>query len=265
LLALIPAVLLTLVLMARLSGTSDPETLQKLGQAVIGLLFVALSAIAIATGISFSGFRYRPQFQQAEGYSMPPFFAALPVATGDLVWTKIQAVAQRMLWISAGVALMCAVIARISGFQLAALPLVSSVLLALSAAVSALWITLLGRAKVMWISFLLICFLPVFVLAGLQRTDEFVASLPVILPIAAAVKLGALALLMFHVGSRKMLDWGRLAIITAFWAATAATVMACLTFYAAMSLLNALFAGIVVAPVLGAVGAPAALAWNRAR
>jgi hypothetical protein len=268
LVGLIPAALLVLVVVARLSGKheSDPEMLQILGKASIVLLFIALGVIGISTGCAFGTFRRRMPWHVADAYLVPPFFAALPLATSDFAWAKMRAAVQRTLWVSAGVVLICVLVARVSGFALTALPTIATVLLVLSATASSTSIMLLGRSTVVWIAFAIICLLPLFALRIVVRPDTFLAGLPVILPIAAAVKLGALAALIIYVSSRKLLSWGRLAIITGFWAATAGTVGAWLTSYAPQGfILHALCAGIVIAPVLGAVAAPAALAWNRAR
>lgn len=291
LVAVLPAALLALLFMAKLSGADerDAEAVGILGKAAIYLLFIALGVIGISTGISFGSFRYRMQWQHADAYLMPPYFAALPFATGDFAWAKMRAATQRMLWVSVGVVLICAVVAKTSGIAdawmtshaawrdeygptalvaLAALPPFSFMMLVLAATASVVWLSLLGRSKVVFPSLTLICFLMLFAFTSLRRLDRFIATLPVILPILAVVKVGGLVTLISYVGSRKLLGWFRLAIITVFWAATAGTLMAWITWYAPEGLISpmtTLCAGIVVAPVLGAVAAPLALAWNRAR
>jgi hypothetical protein len=266
LVAVIPAMLLILVFIARISGKqeTDPEMLQTLGKASIVLLFIALGVIGISTGCSFGTFRRHMPWHLADAYVVPPFFAALPFATGDLAWAKMRAAVQRMLWVSAAVVLICVVVAQASGFVMAALPVFATVMLVLAATASSIWITLLGRSKAVWISFAIICLLPLFALRAVAGPATLVASLPIVVPIAAAMKLVALAALLFYVSSRKLLSGPRLAIITGFWAVTAGSVSAWLAPYSPDGLL-AVCVGIVIAPGLGAVAAPVALAWNRAR
>ena len=292
LVALIPAVLLIVLFIAMLSGAdeSNPEGLQFLGAATIVLLFIALGIIGLSTGVNFGSFRSRIQWNQADAYQMPPYFAALPFATGDFAWAKMRAATQRMLWVSAGVVLTCAAVAKISGFSdawigrhaewrdeyglaatlaLAALPSISVVMLVLSATASVMWVALQGRLKAVVPLIVLISVMLLFVISFAGRPHGAVPSvLPDIIRIAAVVKLCGLATLVFYVGSRRILSWGRLAAITGFWAATAGTLVAWLTWYAPQGLISpmtTLCVGIVVAPVLGAVAAPAALGWNRVR
>jgi hypothetical protein len=289
LVALIPAVLVIVLLLVMLlrGGENDASTLQGLGTAVILLLFGALGIIGISTGISFASFRASTPSHQAVAYPMPSFFAALPFATGDFAWVKMRAAMQRMLWVSAGVVTTCALVARISGLAdawmtrhatwrneyglaatlaLGALPPISFVMLIVAATASVVWIGLLWRTRVVSIGLLsLIMLLSALPIAGRSTVASL---LPVIIPVAAVVKLCALAALVFYVGSRRVLSWGRLGVITALWAATAGTLVTCLMWYApegALSPMNALSAGVAIAPVLGAVAAPAALGWNRVR
>jgi hypothetical protein len=292
LLALIPAAALTSLFVALLSGAHerDPEGVELLGAATIVLLFIALGGIGLSAGASFGGFRRLTPWNQADAYSMPPYFAALPMTTGDFAWAKMRAATQRMLWVSVAVVLVCAAVAKISGFSdawmirhaawrheyglagtlaLAALPSVSSVLLVLSATASIMWITLLGRSRAIVRSIQVAGgFLLLLMLAMVQWRGVLAHVLPVMIPVVAVVKLGALAALLLYVGSRRILSWGRLAAITLFWAVTSSTVAAWLMWYSPegrIGLPMALSSAIAVAPVLGAVAAPAALAWNRVR
>jgi hypothetical protein len=56
-------------------------------------------------------------------------------------------------------------------------------------------------------------------------------------------------------------------MITAFWAVTAGSLTAWLTWYTPHGIgpMDAFSASVVVTPVLGALAAPAALGWNRVR
>lgn len=267
------------------AGRSPPEALQSvlawLGQVTILALYYSLALIGIITGLNFGTFRSSVQSHQANAHLMPSYFAALPFTTGNFAWTKMRAAVQRMLWPSAGVLLMCAIVAQVSGFTdawmarhaqwrieygltvtlaLGALPYVSLVMWVLSATASVMWISFAGRRAVWGCVFAGITIM----LGNLLWSPRAVMSLlAVALPVAAALKLMGLAALILYVGSRGLLSWSRLAVITSFWAATVGTLVACFTWYAPEGQIGML--AIVLAPVLGAVAAPVALTLNRVR
>jgi len=287
LIAVLPAVLLTLLFIAMLLGGHGREV-QGLGSATIYLLFVSLIVESISAGSNFGSFQASVPWNQPRGaYLMPAYFGALPLSSGDFVWAKVRAAVVRVLWVSLGVVLLAALVAGISGYArawmvghaewrleyglsatlaLAMLPPLALVMLALSATCSVMWIVLLGRSKEVTIGILTVCWL--CVLATRFKDAQIIAFLSALIPLAAGVKLGALAALVLYVGSRRMLSWPRLIAITGFWTATAGTLIAWLWWYAPPSLftpMRSVCTGLLVAPVLGAVAAPLALARNRAR
>jgi hypothetical protein len=218
---------------------------------------------------------------------MPAYFATLPFSSGDFAWAKMRTAAARMLWISAWIVLVAALVAEISGYArawmaqhsawraeyglpatlgLAAVPPLALVMLTLSATTSFMWVILVGRSKELTITILTLCWL--CVLAARFKDQQIIAFLSVFVPVAAGVKVCALITLLFHVGSRRVLSWSRLIALTGFWAATAGALIAWLWWYAPHSLFTAMRSvctGLLVAPILGAVAAPLALARNRAR
>jgi len=287
LLVLLPAVLLVLTLAAVLAGAHGAGV-QNLGSATLYLLFGSLVLIGISTGMSFGSFQANvPWNQPSAAYLMPTYFATLPFSSGDFAWAKMRSAAARMLWVSAWIVLLAALVAEISGYArawmaqhsawraeyglpgtlgLAAVPPLALVMLTLSAATSFMWVILIGRSKELTIPILTICWL--CVLAARFKDQQIIAFLSVFVPVAAGVKVCALITLIFHVGSRGVLSWSRLIALTGFWAATVAMLITWLWWYAPHSLFTAMQSvctGLLVAPILGAVAAPLALARNRAR
>jgi hypothetical protein len=289
---LIPGMLLLLLLLALLVGghAGSREQLQMLGTAIIVLLSCALLIVGLSTGLNFGSFVDRVRWQQPGGaaYLMPPYFAALPLSNGDFAWAKMRAAVERMLWVSAAVITICCIVAEVCGLfdawlahhavwraeyglaatvALGALTPIALVMLTLSATASALWIVLTGRLKSLlpWI-FCTLCGL--CLLAPVLERDNLLALRATVLPITALVKVCGLIALVAYVGARGLWSWARLFIIAGFWMITAGTLMAWISWYVpqgAMSPSGALFLAIVAAPGLGAVAAPVALGWNRAR
>lgn len=286
---LLPTVLLSAMFVAILSGAhAHRQGIQTLGMATIELLFGSLVIVGLATGINFGSFQASvPWNQPRAAYLMPPYFAALPLSNGDFAWAKMRAATTRTLSVSVGIVLLAALVAAVSGYAaawmahhaawraeyglaatlgLAALPPLALVMLALSATASVMWIILLGRSKDASLILLAVCWLCALASAG--HDAQILAFLSVFIPIAALAKVCALVALVFYVGSRGVLSWARLSLMAGFWAATAATLTGWLWWYAPASLLAQLSPvgiGILVAPILGAVAAPLALARNRAR
>jgi hypothetical protein len=287
LVALLPAALLALTFVAALSGAHGAGV-QTLGSATIYLLFGSLVLIGISTGMNFGSFQANvPWNQPAAAYLMPAYFATLPFSSGDFAWAKIRSAAARMLWVSAWIVLLAAIVAEVSGYAqawmaqhtawraeyglaatvgLAAVPPLALVMLTLSATTNFMWLILLGRSKEFSIMVLSVCWL--CVLAARFDDQQIIAFLSVFIPFAAGVKVCILIALLSHVGSRRVLSWPRLIAITGFWATTAGTLVAWLWWYAPQSLftpMRSLWTSILIAPVLGTVAAPLALARNRAR
>ena len=288
LVAVLPVVLLMLLLVAVLMGAHS-NVVRNLGMATSYLLFGSLVITGLSTGINFGSFQANvPWNQPPAAYSMPAYLATLPLSNGDFAWAKLRAATTRMLWVSLWVVLICAVISNISGsadawmvqhaawraeygvaatYGLVALTPLAVVMLALSATACIQWMVLSGRSKTMlpWTS-CVICGL--CLLAPRVGQGQVEMLLHVILPTAAALKICGLVTLVYYVGSRRLWSWARLAVIAAFWAATAGTLVAWIWWNAPQSALpplSGLCIGILAAPVLGAVAAPLALGWNRAR
>lgn len=289
LIALVPAGLLLLLLFVAVLRGANGSVVQNLGMATIYLLFAALVLSGLSTGLNFGSFQANvPWDRPPAAYSMPAYLAALPLSSGDFAWAKLCTATARMLWVSAGVLLICAVIARISGsadawmaqhaawraehgmaatLGLVALTPVAMIMLTLSATGSIIWTVLTRHSKTLlpW-TFCGICGLCLLIpRLGHEGADTL---LRVIIPTAAVIKVCGLLTLVYYVGSRRVLSWGRLAVITAFWVATAGTLVAWISWNAPQSPitpLSGLCIGILAAPVLGAVATPLVLGWNRAR
>lgn len=270
------------------AGDSARGALAGLAELAINGLLTGLVLCGILTGLSFATFRPSLRsLDRAKGYPMPPYFAALPVTAGDFSWTKMRAATERTLLLSAGVLLICAILAQIFGLAgawmtrhtdwrtaygltatlaLGALPYVSLVLWVLSAAASAIWVALAGRA--VYLACLFGCSAVVGFGPMLWPHLAGAGVVTITLPIAAALKLIGLAALILYVGSRRLLSWSRLAVIASVWVVTGASLMASFSWYPPAGLggsLNALCISIILAPVLGAVAAPIALTFNRVR
>jgi hypothetical protein len=290
---LVPFLLLLLVVLASLAGATErnPEALQMLGRGVIAVLLVSLATVGISTGLAFGSFRSGAQWNQPNAFAMPAFFAALPFESGDFAWTKIRGAATSMLWVSAGILLICVAIAWVCGYggpwsssfaawraqygvlasvALAALPVVALIMGVLAATASVMWMVLLGRYW-NWI-FVIACFVftAVVVTLPILATRPGIGAnvLPGIANVVAALKVFGLAWLIYYVGSRRLLSWARLGVMAAFWAAAVVASLAAVMWYVpedAIRPLTALATLIAVVPGLGAIAAPLALQWNRAR
>jgi hypothetical protein len=256
----------------------------------VGLLFMALVFVP-SFGPLFANFvsnRYK-------AFSMPSFFAALPLSSGDFAWAKMRAAAR-------SVALMCAAIGALVALGAAlvegswpaafaaalrarygavegtvlfaavagALPLV-----AIAGTMNTVWFALADRRTV-WQAFnaVLMAIVLGWVPAAqwMQRHPHWplraAETLPEIMAALAAVKLVALAVLIHRVGMRRLYPWPRIGLIGSAWlAAIVAACGICVRYVpsAEEHLLTAISALIVLAPVLGIMGAPLALQLNRCR
>jgi hypothetical protein len=89
-----------------------------------------------------------------------------------------------------------------------------------------------------------------------------------VIVILAIAKIVALALLVYHVGTRGLLSWSRLAIIAAFWLATFGSMLIAVIAFVPEGRLSLPIATaflVLAAPVLGTASAPLALQLNRIR
>jgi hypothetical protein len=292
LIALLPVLLVVIMVFQRLGGAAerDVEGLQTLGGISIMLLVITIVAIAISTGLNLASFRPRMRSNEAEAFQITSFFAALPLRADDFVWAKFKAGLANMIWVIAISLALAVVIAHVSALtdrweaQYTAwteaygtavalvrvvLPLAMLVLFMLSLTVSVMWIGLRGRG---WtIAFGIINFVVVVgLLASLALSRRYPGLisewLPETLWVVAALKICGLVVLLLRVQSRHLLSRGRVATILGFWSATVAAIFGfcaiCLP-EGAVGLLPALCLGLVLAPVLGTVGAPLAMARNR--
>lgn len=292
LIALVPAMLILIIVFMRLGGTADRdvEGLQTLGGITLTLLAITVTLIGISTGLNLASFRPRMRSNESEAFQITSFFAALPLRADDFVWAKFKVGLANMLWVI-GIALLVAIaLAYVSGltelwgaqyaswiqayggvkaFARAFLPLAVILLFVLSITLSVMWIGLRGRG---WtIAFGVACFLIVVAMLAalsLNRSRPGVISdwLPETLWGLAALKVVGLTVLILRTRSRHLLSQGRLATILGLWAATVAVIVSfcaiCLP-EGAVKPLTALCTGLVLAPVLGTVGAPLAMARNR--
>jgi len=292
LIALVPAMLILIIVFTRLGGTADRdvEGLQTLGGITLTLLAITVILIGISTGLNVASFRPRMRSNESEAFQITSFLAALPLRADDFVWAKFKVGLANMLWVI-GIALLVAIaVAYVSGltdlwgaryeswiqayggmkaFARAFLPLAVILLFVLSITLSVMWIGLRGRG---WtIAFGVACFLIVVAMLAalsLNRSRPGVISdwLPETLWGLAALKVVGLGVLILRTRSLHLLSEGRLATILGLWAATVAVIVGfcaiCLP-EGAVAPLTALCTGLVLAPVLGTVGAPLAMARNR--
>ncbi len=288
LVAVLPAVLLMLLLIALLMGAHG-DVVRNLGMATSWLLLVSLVITGLSTGLNFGSFQANvPWNQPPAAYSMPAYLATLPLSNGDFAWAKMRAATTRMLWVSLWVVLICALITQASGFAdswmaqhaawraeygiaatlaLTALTPLAVVLLTLSVTGGIIWLVLSGRSRSL-LPWTFCAFCGLCLLAPHVSQEQADKLLHVVLPTAALLKACGLVGLVYYVGSRRLLSWGRLAVIASFWAGTAGTVVAWIRWnvpQGPLTPLSGLWIGVLAAPVLGAVAAPLVLGWNRAR
>jgi hypothetical protein len=292
LIALLPVMLIMIIVFLRLRGDAnrDIEGLQTLGGITLTLLALALVMIGISTGLNLASFRPRARSNEAEAFQITSFFAALPLGPDDFVWAKFKAGLANMLWVIVIALAVGVAVAQVSGLtdrwsaQYTAwtgqhgaaeallrvvIPLGVLLLFVLSLTLSVTWVGLRGRG---WtIAFGIICFIAVVTmlaaLAVSRRHPGLIGEwMPQILWALAALKICGLAWLILRVRSRRLLSHGRLATILGFWATTVVGVVGfcaiCLP-DGAVAPLTAVCTGLVLAPVLGIVGAPLAMARNR--
>ncbi|MEJ1962350.1 MAG: hypothetical protein WDO56_12730 [Gammaproteobacteria bacterium] len=292
----LPALLIVVPALVSLTGSAEasPEFLARFARAAIIVSPSVLFIIALTTGSASASLRYNPAWNLKDGFSMPAFFAALPMSTGDFVWAKFKVLSVNMGWACVVVLLLCASSVHLGhlldtpggwasslqqkhgaliGGALLALPPVLMVLLALSSAAASMCMVLPGSGW-NWIN---VTYAIVFGLFGVAAAEiarrwGVQGGAPALLGIAvrvmAIVKLCALASLLYYVGSRRLLSWPRLAGITAFWLLTAAACLAALMGYVPDGIFTATTEtaiAILIAPILGIVGAPLALQLNRCR
>jgi hypothetical protein len=255
-----------------------------------GLLFMALVFVP-SFGPLFANFvsnRYK-------AFTMPSFFAALPLSSGDFAWAKMRAAAR-------SVALMCVVIAALialgaafvdgawptalaaalrtrygafEGTLLVAFAAGALPLLAIAATMNTVWLALTDR-RAFWHAFnaLLIAIVIgwLFAVRWMQQYPDWplraAEALPEIMAAVATLKVVALAVLIQRVGSGRLYPWSRICLIGGAWlAALVAAIAVCLRYVpgADRHPIAAIATLVAVVPVLGIMGAPLALQLNRCR
>ena len=296
LIIILPAVLVGIQIIAALNGgqAQDLHARAALGGAVVVLSLLMLFAITVTTGYSFASFRGTGTWNQKDTFAMPAFFAALPLPTGDFVWAKTKGVITTMTWVYGGVLLLSVGATLLgNGFDFSpswivalrqqhgdlgtatmlVLPVLALLLFVLTATANTMSMILPGRTW-NWIGIyyavLGICFGIAAAEVG-RHWGKFggpPALLPVALRAIAVVKLCELAALTWYVGTRRLQSWSRLAIITTAWLATVGATLASVMLLLPTGLIAPLTAAAAIAifaPVLGIIGAPLALHFNRCR
>ncbi len=261
-----------------------------------GLVFVVMFITGLASAASCAGFE--STWFRETSFAMPPFFAALPLSTGDFAWAKLKCAVRRIvtlwgwfalftsaLFVVAGllstkrapwVAQFASMQHRFGAYHAAAfltLALLGLVAVTVVAGACIIWVGLLGRGGKY--------FVPVSGLIGCTLFIAFAAldlhpawraplvhAVPAVLRVLATVKIGLLVWLSHLVWARGHYSVARLSSIVGAWVAVVAVVSAlCLHYLGGRSsdITSLLCDLIVVLPVLGILAAPLALQLNRCR
>lgn len=254
-----------------------------------------LVAAAVVIGFSFANYRMQSRWQSKTAFEMPAFFAALPMSTGDFAWVKITTAVTQMLLLSVGALLICAWIAVRSGMInpsagpmilalrqehgdftaliMLLIPVISVVLFLLSATANTMCMTLAGRP---WNGinafnssrYVLVALATAGASVYWTRHHVPPPGLSNVILLLAIAKIVALALIMFHMGTRGLFSWSRLATIGVFWLATVGSMLTTALWLVPedrLSLPTVVALLILAAPVLGTAMAPLALQLNRTR
>ena len=296
-LLMVPLVL-GLTVAANFAGHWDPKAPPG---AAVALAMVGNAAILVAglhimlafiIGPGCASFASRMSWSYADDFTMPSFFAALPLSTGDFAWAKLRLAARASISLVGLIVLFTipiAVLFRQLGLWAAAfealrdqygsvetvlrMTLVPVSLAGFMAACAAnvVWTALFGRGwKLMSVAVALLGS-GVLVWATWSRFHpEWFAGLTTaaraLLPWVAALKIVALAWLAHRVAARGHYGAARVVSIVGVWFGAVLAAWA-----VGMRLLpnatasTVLFTSIVAMPVLGILGAPLALQLNRTR
>ena len=287
---LVPLILLFSLIGSLMVGREAVQA-AGLAQRVTVLMIATLGFVALASGPAFAAFDVGVQSFKNNAFRMPSFFAALPLSTGQFAWLKLRTAARRMAFIATIVLAAAVVVFEITGMNerwLAGLraqhgTFEAAALLAFCAA-AFLGLTAVGTANVVWIALIgrswrlanagiaivviAALLLPAWIIAEPSRLQTAADVGRTLLPIAAAAKLGGLALLIYVVGSRQLYSWPRVGCIAACWLAAVTACFAVYFRYVPESVASfGVFASsvILLLPVLGIFGAPLALHSNRCR
>lgn len=256
----------------------------------IGLLFMALVFVPSFGPLfaSFAANRYN-------AFTMPSFFAALPLSSGDFAWAKMRAAARSVALMCAAIgalvalgaalidgswpgALAAALRARygaVEGTVLFAAAAGMLPLVAIAATMNTVWFALADR-RAIWRAFNAVLIAIVFgwlaSVQWMQRHPDWplraAEALPAILIALAAAKLIALGALTHRVATRRLYPSRRIGVIGGAWlAAVLAGFAVCIRYVPGTDAhaLTAVAAFVVLVPVLGVMGAPLALQLNRVR
>jgi hypothetical protein len=280
-LATLPMALIAIVVVlnALNNHINKPEMLAVLSRITLIMFVWALIALGAVNGFLAASFRFVTRWQYKEAFSMPSFFATLPMSTGDFVWVKLTSVTMRMLAFSAIAVIACAWIAFSMGFvddarvQDLALAVLAFVLVLLGTTASLMSLSLGGGAwnrsnAIHFSRYLIFAIGGSWVGAYWGTHHAPPPALPEIVRGLAILKLVTLVLLMRHVGLRGFLSWTRLATLLAFWLATFGSLLATgLAFLpeGAISTPTLAAACVLLSPVQGTVAAPLSLHLNRVR
>ncbi len=260
------------------------------------LVFIVMLLTGLVSAASCAGFE--STWLRETTFAMPPFFAALPLSTGDFAWAKLKCAARRIVtlwgWFALFTSALFVVVGllstkrtpwmaqfasmqhRFGAYHAAAfLVLVPLSLVALTVVAGAciIWVGLLGRGGKHFVpvSMLIGCTLFIaFAALDLHPTwrAPLVHAVPPILRVLAAAKIGLLVWLSYLVWARGHYSNARLASIVGAWVAVVAIASAlCMHYLRGQSTdIVSLLCGLIVAlPVLGILAAPLALQLNRCR
>jgi hypothetical protein len=281
-------------------ANSDPRPL---AMQAATLLFWTLLIVGWATGPAFAAFNVRAAFADGNAFRMPSFFAALPMTTGDFAWAKLAMAARRMALLAVCLLAASASLLALAAWATSAEPWATSApwhvgfaglverhgalevtvlaaggvgaFLTLSGAATAnlVWVGLFGRGWTIASTVLTIVVAGVILAApwlaanpaALARVN---AALPAAFAALAILKVAALVLLAYVVGTRRLYPWVRLGGIALAWTGAVGVCSLVVLRYAPEGMIETrtlLAALVVLLPVLGLVAAPLALQVNRCR
>jgi len=249
--------------------------------------------LAVVIGPSCASFSSRISWSYADDFTMPSFFAALPLTTGDFAWAKLRLAARASFWLVGLIVLFSLPIALLFGqlglwvvvfdalraqygsveavLRLTLVPLSLAAFMAACSA-SVVWTALFGRGWKLMSVVVTLLGSSVFVWAGWRPYhpewfEWLSASAGALLPWAVVLKVGALAWLAHLVGTRyRHYSRSRVVWIVAIWlVAVVAAWAAAMHLFPHLRASTILFTSIVAMPVLGILAAPLALQLNRTR
>jgi hypothetical protein len=250
-----------------------------------GILF----GITVLGGPSVASFRSTISWTHNDDFAIPAFFAALPLSTGQLAWTKmktgVRATASLIFVIVLLSALFTCVFQQLglwavvfetlrerhglvdTVLRMVLVP-VGLALFLLGCAANVVWTALMGRGwKVMYVALTAIGLgLFMLVTASTKHPEWFGwvgPTLRALLPWLVVAKIGALAWLAHRVAQHRHYSIARVASILVVWVVAVVAAWGIGLRLRPEADIELLYLIIVAMPVLGILGAPLAMQINR--